>query len=584
MVLLLGSSLAATRPLAGQSVQRVTGDSDGDRAVTTADIFHSINQIYAAGPAAVGYADVNGDALHNRADVDYLVRHLLAVGPKPMEPWRLLEQTTWGPTDALVDHVRAVGFNAFLEEQFAAPMSSYPVYPPQLSIPPPECDAVCLRDFYTTYPLQRRFFVNALYGEDQLRQRVAWALHKIVAMSGAIINEPKAVSPYLRIFDRNAFGSFRQVLYEQSKNAAMAAWLSSLGNNRLMPNENYARELLQLFSIGTVLLNADGTPKLDAAGNQRPAYEQPEVNGFTRVFTGWFLAPTRPGEQRNDEDPLIPWNNGTHETGTKLLLGGVELPAGQTEEKDLSDAIDNIFNHPNTGPFIAKQLIQNLVTGHPSPAYVARVSAVFDDNGAGVRGDLKEVVRAIILDPEARNDAPAAREFGHLKEPVLFITGVLRAFNPRSADGSTQSDGYLNQFSAAMGQDVLRPPTVFSYYLPDYVAPGTTVVAPEFGIISDTTAFARTNLVQRVVFHGVPVSADAPAGTSIDLSGLQALASNPSHLVDEANRLLMHGSMSAAMHASIVQAVSAVPATNTLKRAQYAVYLTCSSHQYQVQR
>jgi uncharacterized protein (DUF1800 family) len=496
---------------------------------------------------------------------------------------RLLEETTFGPTEELVNHVARVGFDRFLDEQFAAPMSSYPTLPPQLSIPPPSCTETCLRDGYTTYPLQRRFFTNALYGEDQLRQRVSWALHKIFAISGAIINEPKALTPYLQVLDRHAFGNFRDLLRDITLNPAMGAYLNMVTSTKAKPNENYAREILQLFSLGTVLLNPDGTARLDAKGEPRPTYDQSVVDGFTKVLTGWTFAPHSELEHRNDAVPMIPGPD-THDTGRKLLLDGVVLPAGQTIEKDLDDALGNIFNHPNVGPFISKQLIQSLVTSNPSPAYVGRVAAVFDRSPGGVRGDLKEVVRAIILDPEARNDAPPAKH-GHMKEPVLLVTNVLRAFGVRSADGGAASDGYLNPLTAAVGQDVFRPPTVFSYYPPDYLAPGTGgLLGPELALMSAAAAVGRANLVNKIVFEGMPVSVDAPAGTSLDLSGLQPMAGNPRRLASELDRRLLHGTMSAGMRDSIARAVEAVPSLDRLGRARQAVYLVCTSSQYQVQR
>jgi uncharacterized protein (DUF1800 family) len=583
-VLSLGLSLLACASLLA-ATPRVTGDTDGDGAVTTSDIFYAINFVASSGAAPVGYGDVNGDAATTQADVTYLGNYLLAGGPRPMEPWRLLEQSTFGPTDALETHVRTVGFNGFLNEQFAAAASGYADFSPQSTNPPPQCLAACQRDNYTPYLIHRRFFTNALYGNDQLRQRAAWALHKILVVSGDQLYQAPWLTPYVQLIDRSAFGNYRQLLYDLTLNTPMGFYLDMSTSTRVSPNENYAREILQLFSVGTVLLNFDGTPQLDANGNAIPTYDQSVVDGFTKVFTGWAPPSQTALGYPNFIDPLVPRNNNSHNTETKLLLSGVTLPSGQTLEKDLNDAIDNIFNHPNVGPFISKQLIQSLVTSNPSPAYVGRVAAKFNNNGSGVRGDLKEVVRAILLDAEARDDAPSGLEFGHLREPVLFLTGVLRAFNPRSFNASTTSDGYLNFLTNAMGQNVFRPATVFSYFPSDYAAPGTgNLAGPEFGIMSASTALARANAVNTVVFNGIAAQGDAPDGTSLDFSGLQAMAANPSGLVDELNRKLMHGTMSAEMRNSIVQAVTAVPGTNTLLRAQQAVYLVCTSSQYQVER
>jgi hypothetical protein len=281
----------------------------------------------------------------------------------------------------------------------------------------------------------------------------------------------------------------------------------------------------------------------------------------------------------------------THDTAQKTLLNGQILPAGQTAATELNAALDNIFNHPNVGPFIGKQLIQHLVTSNPSPAYVERVAAVFNNNCAGlypdspctsVRGDLKAVVRAILLDPEARGDAKTDPNYGRLREPAQFITNMLRVAN-------AASDGYLNPRSIALDQDVLRPPTVFSYYPADYSVPGTDLAGPQFGILSTSTALRRANLVNTFLFtNTAPVSPADPNATTgtpaLTLSAFTPLASNPAALVDELDRLMMHGTMPAAMKSSIVTAVTAVSASNALSRAQTAFYLVASSSQYQVER
>jgi uncharacterized protein (DUF1800 family) len=396
--------------------------------------------------------------------------------------------------------------------------------------------------------------------------------------------QPSWLVPYLQILDRNAFGNYRQLLYEITLNPAMGRYLDMFTSTRTNPNENYAREVLQLFSIGTDKLNLDGTPQLDPDGNTIPTYDQSVVDGFTKVFTGWRLdAQPAPGVADYIDPMVLVPNN--HDMGEKHLLDGVVLPAGQTGVEDLNDALDNIFNHPNVGPFISRRLITNLVTSNPSPAYVERVARVFNDNGQGVRGDLKAVVTAILLDPEARGDSKGDPRYGHLREPALLICNILRAFNARSADGTSTSDGYLNPQSVSMDQDIFRPPTVFNYYPADYTVPGSGgLLGPEFGILSTSSSLKRANFVNTIVFSTIPVSANAPRGTSIDLTALQALAANPAALVDEVNRILMYGKMSAGMRDSIIGAVSAVSSVNTLKRARTAVYLTATSSQYQVER
>jgi hypothetical protein len=513
--------------------------------------------------------------------------------PSAAEAARFLQQSTWGPTIELIAHVQEVGFERFLDEQFAAPLSSYPTLPLVPTTPPDDCPpaSICRRDNYSLYPVQTRFFTNALYGQDQLRQRVAFALHQIFVVSGIDIGQgyPSRFTPYLQVLDRNAFGNFRTLLYDITLNAAMGNYLDMANNNKANPNENYAREILQLFSIGLYRLNANGSPVLDSQGQPIPTYDQDTVNAFARVFTGWTFAPAQNGIA-NYIDPMRVANAANHDTGAKTLLRGVTLPpirtaTVQTVTKDLNDALDNIFQDPNVGPFIGRQLIQHLVTSNPSPAYIERITHAFNDNGSGVRGDLKAVVRAILLDPEAR--AANNLQSGHLIHPVLLITNLLRAFNARSADGTGQSDGYLNPQSQSMGMDVFSPPSVFSYFSPFGGVPGSGLRGPEFGLMNTSTAVRRANFVNTLVFSQIRPSTNSPfnpSGTSLDFSAFTPLAGTPEALVDALNTLMMAGRMSSDMRSAVVSAVRAVAASNSLKRVRTAVYLIATSSQYQVER
>ena len=500
---------------------------------------------------------------------------------------RFLEQSTWGPTPELVAHLQSVGFEQFLDEQFEATPSSYPtlpLYPTTRDTVACPSGSACQRDNYTIYPIQTRFFTNALYGADQLRQRVAFALHQMIVVSNVDITQPSWMAPYLQLLDRQAFGSFRQLLYDMSLNPAMGNYLDVTGNTKSVPNENYGREILQLFSLGTFRLNQDGTQQLDLNGAPIPAYTQDTVNNFARVFTGWQRAAAPATGVPNYLDPMVA-NQSQHDVGEKTLLNGTVLPAKQSAAQDLSDAIDNIVNDPNVGPFISKQLIQHLVTSNPSPAYVARIASVFNGDLGSSRGDLKAVVKAILLDPEARGDFKTDPNYGHLKHPALFITNLLRAFHARSADGTGLSDGYLNPQAVNMGMDLFRPPSVFSYYSPGSGVPGAAGVrGPEFGLLSTATALRRANFVNTVVFGNIAVGANSPTGTSLDLSALQSLAGTPDQLVERLNVQLLHGTMSAGMRDAIVRAVTAVAASNPLKRARTALYLVASSSQYQVEK
>jgi hypothetical protein len=508
--------------------------------------------------------------------------------PGAAEAARFLQHSTWGPTSDLIAHVQEVGYERFLEEQFAAPMSSYPTLPLVVATPSDDCPAnsICRRDNYTMYPLQTRFFTNALYGEDQLRQRVAFALHQIFVVNAIDIGQgyPSRFAPYLQTLDRNAFGNFRQLLSDITLNPAMGNYLDMANNNRANPNENYAREILQLFTIGLNRLNPDGSLLRDMRGQTIPTYDQTVVNGFARVFTGWTFAAGQPG-LTNYIDPMRVANAANHDTGRKMLLRGVILTGNQTAAKDLGDALDNIAQDPNVGPFIGRQLIQHLVTSNPSPAYVERITQVFNDNGSFVRGDLRAVVRAILLDPEALTTSN--QQSGRLMHPALLVTSLLRAFNVRSADGTGTSDGYLNPQSVNLGMDIFSPPSVFSYFSPFGGVPGSSLRGPEFALLNTSTAVRRANFVNTMVFSRITVPAAYPfnpSGTALDFSAFLPLTANPEALVDSLNTLMLSGQMSLEMRSSIVTAVRAVASSNPLKRVRTAAYLIGSSGQYQVER
>ncbi len=510
---------------------------------------------------------------------------------------RLLEQASFGPTPALIARVKSMGINAWLDEQFKLRPSLYPTLPPYDSDSTVGCPtgspANCYRDNYTMFPLQKQFFLNALFAEDQLRQKVAFALGQIWVVSGVMITQPSSMSPFLNILQRNAFGNFRQLMYDVTLNPAMGVYLDMVNNDRrsggATPNENYARELLQLFTIGLYMLNQDGTPQLDAQNDPIPTYGQDEVIAFARVFTGWTFPP-KPGVppvSHNPEyylAPMVAWQP-NHDINPKTLLNGLTLPANLTAKKDLGYALDNIFNHQNVAPFICKQLIQHLVTSNPTPAYVGRVSAVFNNNGGGVRGDLQAVVRAILLDAEARGDVknPVTEpDYGHLREPVLYVTNVLRAFNA-SSDGTNVSNQGQN-----MGQNLFYSPSVFNYYRPNYQVPGTGKLGPEFSIQTTNTAIAHANFVNTIVFSQINSADTGGTPTKIDLAPWQALAQSDTTcnaLVNELDRLLLHGTMSTEMRTRILQTITTnVPTTNPLRRAQWAIYLIVTSTQYQIAR
>jgi uncharacterized protein (DUF1800 family) len=545
---------------------------------------------------------------------------------------RFLEQATWGPTSAEVARVKAMGFMAYLNEQFNLPPSNvakgsnYPDLPfplddssqqcPTTSADPNYNQPVCLRDNFTMYPVQRTFFSNALYGNDQLRQRVAFALHQILVVSAnSEVNRPSWMTVYLQALDRNAFGSYRTLLNEITLTPAMGEYLDMRLSTRTSPNENFAREVLQLFSIGTDVLNPDGTPQRDAQGNTVPTYSQADVNEFTRVFTGWNFSTAIGAGITNYRDPMVPRGGQNHDAGAKTLLNGFSIPACSSPngtaniacaQSDMTAVMNHLANHPNVGPFISKQLIQHLVTSNPSAAYVERVAKVFNNDCSGlypqgctnVRGNLKLVVQAILLDPEARGDVKTDPNYGKLREPAQYINGFLRAFNVKSFDKTSTSDGVLGSrstdFTGTLDQPIFLPPTVFSYYQPAYEVPGTKILGPAFGILSTTTTLRRANNIDTLIFTGVAVnpspavSPDRPRGTSIDIANLEALAGNPVDVVNALDTLLLHGTMNSQMRTSIITAMNAINDANVTtrnqKRARTAVYLVATSSQYDIQR
>jgi uncharacterized protein (DUF1800 family) len=551
---------------------------------------------------------------------------------------RFLEQASWGGRgdDADFNHLKAIGIPAYINEQFnTAPQfvdsstdpkfalsSDYPFQPSYPQFAAASCDSNCTRDFYTMYQVQKQFMLNALTQPDQLRQRVGFAFHKFIVVGSQQLNnnQPFWYAPYLQTIDRNSFGNFRNMLFEITLNPGMGEYLNMRGNSVVSlsnptPNENYAREIMQLFSIGVDALNQDGTPILDAQGNRIPSYDQTAITNLARVFTGWDLDTNKvspfdgTSSSLNYQDPMVPNNNRSrYDTNAKTLLVDIRSPnpvvipactnctnnTANTQAyavQTLPLAIDNLFYHPNTGPFVCSQMIRQMVTSNPSPAYVGRCAASFADNGAGVRGDMKAVITEILLDPEARGDVKTDPNYGHLREPVLLMTSLLRAFN---ATDNSKTDGVLvsnspNNFATPLGQNVFNPPTVFSYFPADFGLPGTNLIGPEFGILDTSTTYARSNFMNTLFLTntgvpGVPTGTNRPLGTKIDYSAFQAMAGNPQQLVDALNARLMHGTMLAQMNASIVAAVNAISGADPGGRTRTAIYLVASSSQYQVER
>jgi uncharacterized protein (DUF1800 family) len=532
---------------------------------------------------------------------------------------RFMEQATFGPNPNLDSRIKRLGLRIWLADQFDSPYPTigYPKNPLKPANPPTDCDndqtvvpdvpVTCFRDTYTQYLNQNWFIQESLYGNAQLRHRVSWALAQLWVTSGVDVQQSRHMMEYHAILSRNAFGNWRTLMKEMTLSPAMGEYLDMIRSTRTSPNENYAREILQLFNIGLFNLNQDGTVQT-SGGIPVDSYDQTTVNNFTKVLTGWtFCAnpancPNFVTGTQNFIDPLWLNTGANHDITAKTLFTypgstTTNVPActGCTgaalltyANNSLDQALDNIFNHPNVPPFVSRYLIQQLVTGEPSGAYVQRIANVFANNGSNVRGDLKAVVRAILLDPEARGNVKTAPRYGKLREPVQLATNLLRHFNPKSADGLTTSDGVISTQLASMGQNPFRAPTVFNYYPPEYLVPGSTLNSPEFAIMTTGTTVQRSNFINTMVYGRVAVSVpNTPNGTSIVLTDMQAVAASDATgnaLLNSLNLKMMGGNMPAPMRASILTAVTAIPAASSLLRAQAAIYLIATSSQYQVQR
>jgi len=493
---------------------------------------------------------------------------------------RFLTQATFGPTPASVQQVRTMGYDAWLAAQAATPASSFLGF----------IDRVTADDL-SEDDLQEAWFTFSTNAPDQLRLRVANALIEILVLSSAngVEGIAEAQAAYMDILQRNAFGNYRQLLEEVTLNPGMGQYLSHLKNDKPgpghNPDENYGREVLQLFSIGLNRLNQDGTLQRDGQGNPIPTYTQDIVKDFAHVFTGWTYAHDGSANfydaDENWRDPMRGIQS-HHSTKAKTLLNGLVVPANQPMAEDLRQALDNIANHPNVGPFISRQLIQRLVTSNPSPNYVARVAGVFANNGSGVRGDLYATVRAILLDPEARSVTTArGPAYGHLKEPMIRFVQVLRAFQARAASGKYR----ITRLEDTVGQAPFRSSSVFNFFSPNYRKPGTLaslgLYSPEFQIQTEQWVIAWSNTLRRVVSDGYGYDADR---LMLDLTPQVALAGNPSALVDSLNTLLFSGMMSADLRNIIVEAVESLPNDELEHRAQLAVSLAVTSAEFVVQK
>jgi len=490
---------------------------------------------------------------------------------------RLLDQATWGPTPASIQQLQGLGINAWLQSQFSAPVSDLPDQPQLDSAGKTNTDLT---------PVQSAFFQNTLTGQDQLRQRVAFALSEIWVASAVSVRPAYAFPPYWRIFRDNAFGNYRDIIKAVTLSPAMGNYLNMANNNKAntkkgtAANENYARELQQLFTIGLVQLNPDGSQVLDSNNNPVPTYNQAEVTNTARALTGWTY-PTAPGATAKNNNPayyfgqMIPVES-EHDTTAKTVIGGIQIPAGQTAEQDLDSLLDALMQQTTMAPFVSSQLIQHLVTSNPSPQYIQRVSSVFTNDGTGTTGNMQAVITAILTDPEARAgddlNAPPNPNFGHMREPVLFMANLLRGLNATLGSSSA----IYNQTNQ-MGQKLFYPASVFSYFSPQYrtqagATPG--LLGPEFQIYSTATAAARADIVNSILYGTLDKS------TQFDLSGFNAFSANTAALVDDISYTFFYHGMSSNLQQAVTKAASA--ATSPQKAAQAALYVALTSGEYQI--
>ena len=515
---------------------------------------------------------------------------------------RLAQQATFGPTKVLVDHIVALGSaDAWITEQFGQTDSSYAdlksraVATNYCSAMATTAQAVCNRDYLSSTPVAMEFYSHGARGNDQLRQRVAWALSQLIVASDVEVHSTAGLAAFNQILLDNAFGNYRDILQAVTLNPYMGDYLDMANSSKAAPNQNYARELMQLFSIGVSALNADGTVQTDASGAAMASYTEDDVRNVARALTGWTYARLNnaaitDNTQLDYASPMIN-NPAIYDTTAKTFLG-TSVAAGASQADSVKGVIDAVFNNASTAPYVSKFLIQQLVMSNPSAAYVRRVSTIFANNGSGARGDMKAVIRAILTDAEARGSTSTAASPGKVKEPVLLSLSLARLI------GDT-TDGYaFTTRDAAMGQAPFRSPSVFNFYPPDYPLPlGGGLLSPATKLMTTATILARHNLVYDWTVSGdvasrgeyaVQATITGAAGTTPDWLPWEAFGTDTNALLDQVNLLLLAGTMTGTQRASLTAAISAVTNADATvqarKRAQLALYVVASSPQFQVDR
>lgn len=474
-------------------------------------------------------------------------------GTENLAAARILEQAAFGPTPAELARVKSLGVTAWLDEQFGLPET--PIANPGAM---------------SMGAVQSQYLNRLSAAPDQLRQRVAGALSQIIVISANKNIYPDEIVPYLQILSRNAFGNYRTLLGDISQSSQMGKYLDLANSNKPTPgsaaNENFARELMQLFTIGLYALNPDGTRQLDDQSNPIRAYDQSTVQRVALALTGWTFPGAGNNNWENFSGPLQP-REINHDTSAKTLVG-VTLPAGQSAVADMAGVLDWLFNHQNTGPFVATRLVRALVKSNPTPAYIARISAVFADNGTGVRGDLRAIVRAILTDAEARDDAIIANS-GRLKDPIYNVVAFARALG-----GSISATNVQAWTFSRMSQTPLAPASVFGFYSPLFRIPRSTLIGSEFQIYGPTEAVLRGNFFWQIISNP---GSDFP----VNLAPFDVVAGDTVALIDAVDQTLLYGRMPVPMRQSLANAINAQG--DATGRVRTALYLTALSGFYAVQ-
>ncbi len=524
---------------------------------------------------------------------------------KSAEASRFLAQATFGPRMADIDALSTSTPDAWLNQQFVKPQTRHlPNTVAYLATLPAD-----MQNGQTAFNWS--MWKNFATGDDQLRQRIAFALSEIFVISlqsNLAFAYPRGPANYLDMLGEKAFGNYRDLLEAVTYNPMMGRYLAGLGSAKenttpgSVPDENYAREVMQLFTIGLYQLNMDGSPRLDALGKPIETYSNADVSGLAKVITGlsWSGPDTSNtrfyGGNKDPDREIKPMQayDQFHSISEKKFLGKT-IPAQTvaTTTADVRIALDTLFNHPNVGPFIGKQLIQKLVTSNPTPAYVTRVASAFNDNGAGVRGDLQAVIKAVLLDAEARDNTLVTAKSGKLREPVVRVVQWMRAFNVRSNDGrfllSTTSDP-----ATQLSQSPMRSPSVFNFFRPGFIPPNSKsgaigLVAPEAQITSETSVAGYLNYMRTNISSGMGTSTGGVRDIQPDYSAEIALATDPDRLVDRVNLLLTAGRLSTTVRNQIRDAVAGVaigssnPDADKKNRVYLAIYLTMAAPEYILQ-